>query len=96
MGYTTEFEGLARKGMGSLTSEERAILLRCRYAGRYDAGTPMHERRANADEALEEQAASSVPISNAALLGLQARGLVTLVPCRLTAAGRAALAKVTP
>ena len=75
-------------------SEERAALLRCRYAGRYDdlmagrAGYPE-------DEALDEQAAASVVVPRSVYSRLIARGLVAYRGgggLRLTQAGRDALA----
>lgn len=75
-----------------LTKSERAALLKCRYAGRYDTLLDPKRKRATREEAAEEQAASFVTVSVKTFARLTERGLITPAPrSRLTDAGRAAL-----
>jgi hypothetical protein len=73
-----------------LTEEERAALLRVRYAGRYDlpswSATDEEERKA-------EQWAMHIPVDKATYLALTERGFIAGWPMRLTDAGREALAR---
>ena len=73
----------------------RAALLKCRYAGRYDAlGT---RSVAPENEALQEQWAATIHVPAAVFLALVGEGLLdgNRGRFRLTEAGRAALAETT-
>jgi hypothetical protein len=80
------------KGEDTTTSkQERAALLKARYAGRYDSRASWAKRRATPAEAMQEQEASFVRVPPACYPALIKRGLVTPPPIRLTDAGRARL-----
>lgn len=76
----------------SLTSVERALLLKCRYAGRYDDLQNPHRVRGTKEEYAEEQKASRVKTPTYLFVELAERGLITALPRpRLTDLGREAL-----
>jgi hypothetical protein len=77
-----------------ITKTDRAALLKCRYAGRYDDLTARSAFATPPEEAAEEQAASSVRVEHKTWHKLRTLGLVEFRGgMRLTDAGRAALAK---
>lgn len=75
-----------------LSKVERAALLRCRYAGRYDDLRNPNRDRGTTEEHLEEQAASRGSVPHTMFRDLAKRGLLTDgARHRLTDAGRNAL-----
>ena len=80
--------------MIALDTLERAALLRCRSAGRYDGLGKKSRKPTPPNEAAEEQAVWNVDIPARVWLDLDRRGLISRKDnlYRLTDAGRAALA----